>query len=314
MKHHTILSVFLGAFWLLAFLAGTVKAQGVQTGHYAPGWNGNLKAGVMAQDPGFYMQSTSMFFNANKFKDGSGDTVSNDTTDYLLTSLALVWRPDFQLFGGDYQAVVTPAIGNLSGLPMLVDGKPQDAPVGLTDIFFSPIGLGWHWSEFHLLTALGGFATTGKYDFGANDNTGLGFWTVMPFTVGTYRTERGIFKNLPLLATGGLFYEVHSNQKGHDFRPGDSFTFEWSLGLEFSERTSFGVSGFVYRQITDPSGSDALPVDKYRSNGVGLTLSHVMGSVNFNLRAYRDFNVHNGPEGTLVYFDIAWGWPRDKSN
>ena len=69
---------------------GSVAAQNVQTGHYAPGWNGNLKAGMMAQAPGFYMQSTTMYFNARNFKDGSGDTASSDETDYLLTSLALV--------------------------------------------------------------------------------------------------------------------------------------------------------------------------------------------------------------------------------
>ena len=276
-----------------------------------PGWNGNLKAGMMAEDPGFYMQSTTMYFNANSFKNVSGDTVNNNTTDYLLTSLAIVWRPDFKILGGDYQAVVDLPIGNLSGLPILVNGKPQDAPAGLSDIFFSPITIGWHWSEFHLLAALGGFAANGKYTYGASDNVGLGFWTAMPFTVATYRTERGIFKDLPLLATGGLFYEVHSNQKGRDFRPGDSFTLEWNLGLELSEQTSFGASGFFYRQVTDPSGSDAQLVDKYRSDGIGLTLSHKIDSVNINVRAYRDFNVRNGPEGTLLYLGIAWGWPKN---
>jgi hypothetical protein len=298
----------------LPVFTGSVFAQSVQTGHYAPGWNGNLKAGIMAPNPGFYMQSTTMFFNARKFKDGSGNTVSEDATDYVLTALALVWRPDFKLFGGDYQAVVTPAIGNLSGLPVLVDGQPQDAPVGFTDMFFSPIGLGWHWPEFHLVAALGGFAPTGKFNLGSNDNVGLGFWTVMPFALGTYRSERGIFTKFPFLATGGVFYEFHSNQQDHDFRPGDSFTVEWNIGLELAEHTAAGISGFFYRQVTDPSGSDAEPVDKYRSNGIGMTLSQGIGPVNLNLRAYRDFDVRNGPQGTLVYFDIAWGWPQNTKN
>jgi len=61
----------------------------------------------------------------------------------------------------------------------------------------------------------------------------------MPHVLGTYRTEKGIFRDLPLLATGGVYYEIHSNQLGRDFRPGDSFTFEWSLGLGFAERTHF---------------------------------------------------------------------------
>jgi len=307
-------TILLSFYWLLTTWVGAAEAQYIQTGHYVPGWNGNLKAGMMAPNPGFYMQSTTMFFNARKFRDGSGDTVSEKETDYVLTALALVWRPDLELIGGDYQAVVTPAVGNLSGLPVLIDGEPQDAPVGLTDIFFSPIGLGWHWSEFHLVTALGAFAPTGKYDFGESDNIGLGFWTAMPFALGTYRTERGIFEDLPLLATVGLLYEIHSNQQGRDFRPGDSFAFEWNLGLELTEQTSFGLTGFFYRQVNDPSGSDAVRVDKYRSNGIGLTLSHSIGPVNLHLRAYQDFDVRNGPEGTLVYFDIAWGWPKGRSD
>ena len=305
-----VLALFTYIFVLLIAGGDPVAAQNVQTGHYAPGWNGNLKAGVMAQVPGFYMQSTTMYFNASKFMDGSGNTASSDETNYVLTSLALVWRPDFKLFGGDYQAVVTPAFGNLSGRPVLVGGNPQDAPVGLTDMFFSPFGLGWHWSEFHLVAALGGFAPTGKYDFGESDNTGLGFWTVMPFALLTYRTQKAVFADRPLLATGGLFYEIHSNQQRRDFRPGDSFTFEWSLGLKFSERTSFGLTGFFYRQVNDPSGSDAESVDKYRSNGIGLTFSQGIGPVNLNLRVYQDFDVHNGPQGKLVFLDIAWGWPQ----
>jgi len=298
----------------VAFVSEPARGQDVQTGHYAPGWNGNLKAGMMAPEPGFYMQSTTMFFNARKFKDGSGDTASSDETDYVLTALALVWRPDFKLLGGDYQAVVTPAFGNLSGIPILVDGAPQDPPVSFTDIFFSPIGLGWHWSEFHLVAALGGFAPSGRFELGSSDNTGLGFWTAMPFALGTFRTERGIFKRFPLLATGGLFYEIHSNQLDRDFRPGDSFTFEWALGLEVAERTTVGVAGHLYRQVTDPSGSDATPVDKYGSNGIGATLSHGIGPVNLALRVYQDFETRNGPEGTLLYFDIAWGWPMKSSN
>jgi hypothetical protein len=308
-KYKKLILIFnaLGMFY--AFL-GVGRAQQVQTGHYAPGWNGVLKAGIMASDPGFYIQNTTMFFHASKFKDGSGDTANDNSTDYILNALALVWRPDVQLLGADVQAVVTPAVGNLSGVPVLVDGQPQDAPVGFTDMFFSPIGLGWHWPEFHLVTAMGGFAPTGKFNLGSTDNVGLGFWTAMPFALGTYRTERGIFKNYPLLATGGLFYEIHSNQQDRDFRPGDSFTFEWNIGLELAERTAAGLSGFFYRQVTDATGNDARPVDKYRSDGIGLTLTQGIGPVNVNLRGYQDFYVRNGPEGTLVYLDIAWGWPR----
>jgi hypothetical protein len=302
---HTRFNILIGI--ILGF-ANEVNCQQVQTGHYAPGWNGKLKAGMVTSEPGLYMMNTTMFFHAQKFKDGNGEIISTSETDYILNALAIAWRPDLTLFGGDYQAVVTPAFGNFSGRPVLVDGVPQDAPFGFTDIFFSPLGLGWHWSEFHLLAALGGFAPTGRFTYGDSDNSGLGFWTVMPFTTATYRTNSGIFTKVPLLMSGGLFYETHSNQQGHDFRPGDSFTFEWSAGIEFGEQSNIGVSGYIYRQVTDPTGADAQAVDKYQSNGLGITFSHVFKSIQLDVRAYQDFNIRNGPEGTLVYLDISWGW------
>ena len=288
-----------------------LQAQ-VQTGHYAPGWNGALKGGMMIPDPGFYMMNTNMFFNASRFVDGAGNTSYDQRTDYVLFAMALAYRPDLQLLGGDYQAVVTPAFGNLSGIPILVDGKPQNAPVGIADIFFTPLMLGWHWQNFHLIAAQGFFAPTGSYTAGSSENTGLGFWTFMPFSLATYRLQKGVFEKMALLVTAGLFYEIHGKQKGRDFRPGDSFTVEYSVGLELSPQTDLGLSGFYYTQVSDASGSDVMPAAKYRSFGLGGTFSRQIGAITLRLRVYQDFGVRNGPQGTLVYIDLAWGWPFKK--
>ena len=43
----TLLYIFV----LLIAANGSLRAHSVQPGHYAPGWNGNLKAGIMAPDP-----------------------------------------------------------------------------------------------------------------------------------------------------------------------------------------------------------------------------------------------------------------------
>jgi hypothetical protein len=251
-----------------------------------------------------------MYFNAARFKDGSGNTSSNDRTDYLLTALAISWRPDFRLFGGDYMAVVTPAVGNLSGLPILVDGQPEKPNSGLTDLYFAPLVLGWHLEHLDLAAALGGFAPTGQFELDSSKNTGLGFWTFIPHIAASYRYDEGVFADTPLLAMGAIRYEIHSNQQDRDFRPGDTFTFEWGLGLEIRDRTEAGLSGYFYRQVSDPSGKDARPVDKYSSNGIGLYIAHNFGPVTLGLRVYRDFAVRNGPEGTLGYLEIGFGWPR----
>ena len=75
--------ILVSTILFLIASVGSLGAQNVQTGHYAPGWNGNLKAGMMAPDPGFYMQSTTMFYNARKFKDGSGDTATPTRINFI---------------------------------------------------------------------------------------------------------------------------------------------------------------------------------------------------------------------------------------
>jgi len=301
---------WVGLLALWCTFAAPSAAQDVQTGHYAPGWNAGLRAGTMPKDPGWYLLNTTMYFNASKFKDGDGNTSSNDETDYLLTALAISWRPDYQLLGGDYMAVVTPAFGNLSGRPILVDGEPEDPNAGLTDLYFAPLVLGWHLDDLDLVAALGGFAPTGDFELGSAKNTGLGFWTFIPHVAATYRVDRGAFKKTPLLAMAAARYEIHSNQQDRDFRPGDTFTFEWTVGLEVAGASELGLAGYFYRQVTDPNGADAKNVDKYRSNGIGVHLAHNFAAVSLGLRVYRDFNVRNGPEGTLGYLEIGFGLPR----
>ena len=295
--------------WLCCLFSAPGSAQNIQTGHYAPGWNGGLRAGTMPADPGWYVLNTTMFFNASSFKDEFGNTVSDAETDYLLTAFAISWRPDYQLLGGDFMAVATPAFGNLSGRPVLVNDVPQDPTAGLTDLYFAPLVLGWHWTDLDLIGALGFFAPTGEFELGSSQNTGLGFWTFIPHVAATWRVDRGLFNNMPLLAMGAARYETHSNQEGRDFTPGDTVTLEWALGLELSPATELGLAGYFYRQVSDPSGADAVPVGRYSADGIGVHVAHNFGVLTLGLRVYRDFNVKNGPEGTLGYIELGFGWP-----
>jgi outer membrane putative beta-barrel porin/alpha-amylase len=47
----------------------------------------------------------------------------------------------------------------------------------LGDIYLQPINLGWHLKQANLMVTNGLYLPTGKYSFGADDNTGLGMWT-----------------------------------------------------------------------------------------------------------------------------------------
>jgi len=82
------------------------------------------------------------------------------------------------------------------------------------------------------------------------------------------------------------------------------------LGLEITDKADVGISGNFYRQATDATGADAVPVEKYKANGIGAVFSYGFSAVDLGLRVYRDYDVQNGPEGTAVFLEIGWGWPR----
>jgi hypothetical protein len=166
------------------------------------------------------------------------------------------------------------AVANLAPHPVVVAGATYDTGFGIGDIAVSPAILGWHWRDFHVQGGYYAFLPTGKFNLGASDNVGKGFWTHM-FALGwTWMPA----EDRPWHASLMTRYEVHSNQKDRDVTPGDTLTLELGLGKKVSDTIEAGVVGHIYRQVTGTTDCDAVNPLKYRSNGIGAEIQYLIAN------------------------------------
>ncbi len=87
-----------------------------------------------------------------------------------------------KLFGANYGfLVVLPWANNRVQGAEDFDSNPG---VGLTDMYVQPINLGWHTPRADVILAYGLYLPTGRYEDGADNNTGLGMWA-QEFLAGT---------------------------------------------------------------------------------------------------------------------------------
>jgi hypothetical protein len=89
-----------------------------------------------------------------------------------------------------------------------------------TDIYVSPLWLGWSTPHAEYSFTSGFFAPTGEWELGGDENTGLGMWSY-DFQAGTtvHLDEKHVWST-SLLAT----CEIHSHKEDVDLKVGDILT------------------------------------------------------------------------------------------
>lgn len=284
------------------FFAAPAAGQTVVTGHYQPMVVSGLKSGILPTRPGLIYQNGTFFYYTDSFKDNSGNEIGGgEEVNLWANRNSLIWISGQKLFGADYGAAVAVPIANLAPRPVIVAGETLDTGFGVGDIIVSPVVLGWHWTDFHLQGGYYAFLPTGKFDLGATDNVGKGFWTHMFALGGTWMPAEDLPWHVSLMTR----YEIHSNQEDRDVTPGDTLTLEAGIGKSVSETVDVGVIGHLYRQITGTKGRDAVDPLKYRSYGVGLEVGCLLGgSVPTKTRLGFDFGARNLSEGRWAVLEF----------
>ena len=152
-------------------------------------------------------------------------------------------------------------------------GYSKGSLSGWSDLVVTPIGLSWALGRYDQVsvpdadmiaagapplrrfnvTAVYSFAApTGRYETGADDNLGLGFWTHQFQGFGYYYP----FEHQATALMAGLTYELNSSIKDADVKPGNRLSLEWGLSQYFNSWFEFSVHGAHNWQITDDAGAD----------------------------------------------------------
>ena len=185
-----------------------------------------LKSGSQAP-PGTYVAIPLWFYTADAVKDGDGDELLTGSLDAALFGAALNVVTTRKLLGANYGfLVVLPWANNrLQG----VDDFDSNPGAGLTDMFIQPINLGWHGPRADFTAAYGLYLPTGRYEDGADNNTGLGMWA-QEFLVGTtvYLNER---RTLHAATTAA--FDFQSAKEDSNTKVGSILNLEGGIGADF---------------------------------------------------------------------------------
>lgn len=164
-------------------------------------------------------------------------------------------------------------------------GYAEGSISGWSDLVVTPIGLSWALGRFDEVsvpdedmiaagapplrrfnvTALYSFAApTGRYETGADDNLGLGFWTHQFQGFGYYYP----FEHQATALMAGLTYELNTGIKDADVNPGNRLSLEWGLSQYFTSRFELSVHGAHNWQVTDDTGNEVFwdPAVRDRKN------------------------------------------------
>jgi hypothetical protein len=252
-------------------------ASPVQGGHFLPGV---MNVRDMAfPPPGLFVLWYNVWVSSDKYIDRNGNELKtlrlselhpdlpnidiNLTVSGYAAVPALFWGSSFTLLGGarylvgispNYMSadatVITETGGGIIG-PTITDVEESKLS-GFSDLYVVPLGLSWMFNQVDVGFYYGFYAPTGRYETGASDNLGLGFWT---HQLQAY----GYFYPTPDRATAimvGLTYEMNSTIKDVDVKPGNRFSLEWGISQYLSEVFELSVQGGHNWQVSDDSGDD----------------------------------------------------------
>jgi hypothetical protein len=132
-----------------------------------------LKSGSQAP-PGTYVAVPLYFYTADQIKDREGNQLRTGGLDAAVFGVALNVVTTRKIAGGTYGFLV--ALPWANNRVQGVNDFDSNPGAGLTDMFLQPINLGWRKPRADFMVAYGVYVPTGRYEDGADNNTGLGMW------------------------------------------------------------------------------------------------------------------------------------------
>lgn len=252
------------------FASSNVHAQ--VRGVYPAGMNAT-NSGV-TPEAGLTYSNLFIFFSRDENKDANGNVIATGQNSIIIDMNSFVWvtKNKIDALGGAvFSASATLPIANNS-LTSDIAG-PLSAGGGFADSFYQPLILGWKKKRIDFRTIYGFLAPTGRFEAGASNNVGSGYWTsVLSSGQTIYLTE-----NKATALSAFEMYEFHGTQQGTGIHPGQTMNLDYSLTQTFAVqanlRLQLGLVGYGQWQTTDKHGPTITPeqaTQHYKVNGLGF--------------------------------------------
>jgi hypothetical protein len=283
------------------------------TGLYMLGYQSSL-AGYMPE-PGFYLRNDFYVYQGNADIIPFSRRVEVDLRSRLITDLATAsYVTPLKIFGANYAVgliwssvtnsflkgtlLVSPAI---NGLP---SGSKEGSYTGVSDLVITPVSLGWHLGQFHIMAFGNVYAPVGSYNPNRRLNTGLNRVAVEPNVALTWLPKYGQEISI------SMGYTVNFENPATQYRTGNEFHLEYFLGQHLPLGFTLGLAGYIYNQMTADTGSGAtLGAFHGQTIALGPCLtfnSQIAGhAIGLNARYYNELKVVNRFDGQAFFLTLS---------
>jgi hypothetical protein len=289
---------------LIAVILFGDLASAQQAGHYLGGLTG-LENGT-APPPGAFATYLPYIDHVDSLKGPGGRTVLPLNLNVTAHMAAFAQTVAGKILGGRYGWTFIAPVVNTRFTANEFNASAQEA--GLSDIYFSPLVLGWEKGRADFTANYGFYAPTGSFDASSAMNTGLGFWEHQIQAGTTYSLDKKKLWNTSLLTT----WEINGSKFGLDLKPGPMFTGEYSLGRRFFKYLmNAGAAGYTYKKLAADSGSDVKPItvdvlDQQFGAGPEWKYTNLKWHMGFDFRFEQQFGVEGKTSGKVFVFSITY--------
>jgi hypothetical protein len=242
----------------------------------------------------------------NAVKGHEGHSVAN--VDLTVAALMPMYAETIprQFLGGSYGWMFIIPVVNTRFVSNEFNTSGQAA--GLSDIFFSPVVLGWMKGNADFTVNYGFYAPTGSFDPNLALNPGLNYWEHQFQAGTTYSIGKPKLWNASVLTT----WEISHTRQDADIKPGPMFTGEYGFGRRFFKyQMNAGGAGYAYHKLSPDSGSDVNPLMKGildRQFGIGpeWKYTNIKLRLAFDVRVLQQFAVQAKTQGPVFVLSITY--------
>jgi hypothetical protein len=236
-----------------------------------------------------------LFYSRDEAKGPNGEVLATGQNSVMMDMNSLVWvsKGKIDFLGGPlFSMSATIPIANNS-LTSDTEGGISGGG-GLADSYYQPFILGWRKKRADIRAVYGFLAPSGRFNVGASNNVGSGYWTH------AFSSGQTFYLNASRATAFSAFqmYEIHTTQHGTQIHPGDTLNLDYSLTHVLSLRRDLnlqvGLVGYEQWQLTDKTGPSITPAQSsahYRVNALGFGSSLVLPErkVNVGVKYFKEF-------------------------
>ncbi|WP_432695890.1 SphA family protein [Marinobacterium sp. YM272] len=242
---------------------------------------------------GVYPLIYAQHYSADDLNDDSGNSLPIDfSLDANVVAPRLLWVTDKTIFGGQFVAA---ALLPLVDLDVSVNGLSQSNQ-GVGDLDLTAALAYHHSPNLHTAVGIDLFAPIGEYDKNDLANIGRNYWAVQAVYAASWVDPTGLNADIKLM------YDYNFENDDTNYKSGQEFHFDYSLGWGVTPNWTVGVGGYGYKQVTGDEVNGVDIGNKGQAFAFGPSVKYANDQGFFITMKYqKEFAVENRPEGDAFW-------------